>query len=115
MNTYSYTGEDFKAVICNDKWKIGILRFSERFSKTGIWERHLKTSEAFILLSGSAVLYVKSDNGQITETEMLSNVVYEVAVGEWHHIVVSEDATVLVVENADTSKENTEKVLSDYD
>jgi hypothetical protein len=88
MNTYSYTGEDFKAVICNDKWKIGILRFSERFSKTGIWERHLKTSEAFILLIGSAVLYVKSDDGEITETPMLSNVVYEVAVGEWHHIVV---------------------------
>ena len=29
--------------------------------------------------------------------------------GTWHHIVVSEDVAVLVVENSDISKDNTEK------
>lgn len=113
MNTYSYNGEDFKAVLCTDNWKIGILRFSERFSRLGVWERHLKTHEAFILLSGKAVLYTKDNDGNITRTEMEPNTVYDVDIGEWHHIVVSEEATVLVVENSDTSKENTEKVIID--
>ena len=35
-------------------------------------------------------------------------VVYNIPKGEWHHITVSRDATVLVVENANTSKENSE-------
>lgn len=37
--------------------------------------------------------------------------VYNVPAMEWHHIVVSGDATVMVVEDSDTSKENTEKVI----
>lgn len=115
MNIHSYSGDDFKAVLCTENWKIGILRFSERFSKTGILERHMKTAEAFILLNGNAVLYVKDGNGRVTATQMECCNVYEVSPEEWHHIVVDRDTTVLVVENADTSKENTEKVLSDYD
>ena len=41
---------------------------------------------------------------------MENGIVYNVPKCEWHHIVVSEDALVMVVENSDTSKENTEKV-----
>ena len=39
--------------------------------------------------------------------------VYTVPAAVWHHIVVSEDASVLVVENRNTSKENTEKKYFD--
>lgn len=113
MNTYSYKGEDFEAVFTADKWKIGILRYSERFSRLGCFERHMKTPEVFVLLSGEAILYIKDDNGNISKTSMERNVVYEVPEKEWHHIVVSKDACVLIVENSDTSKENTEKVMID--
>ena len=40
---------------------------------------------------------------------MEQGVVYNVKKGEWHHIVVSEDAAVLVAENSDTGPDNTEK------
>jgi hypothetical protein len=33
--------------------------------------------------------------------------------GEWHHIVVSPDASVLIVENADTSAANSDKYAVD--
>ena len=36
--------------------------------------------------------------------------VYTIGRGVWHHITVSEDATVMVVENADTSLQNTERI-----
>ena len=111
MEKYIFNGEDFKAVVSNEKWKIGLLRYSERFSCVSCFERHLKTDEAFVLLCGDAALYIKNQDGIVVETKMELNTVYNVLKGEWHHIVVSRDATVLVIENSDTSKENTEKVI----
>ena len=109
MNTYDFDGNDFKCVFETDGWKIGLLRFSDRFSKLCMFERHLKTPEIFVLLSGNAVLYERKSDGSVISTEMEFGKVYEIEKGKWHHITVSENATVLVVENADTSKENTEK------
>ena len=109
MNTYCYNGEDFKAVKITENFKIGMLRFSERFSRPSMWERHLKTPEIFVLLCGKAYLYTKDSEACVTKTKMKFNTVYEVPTGEWHHVTVSKDACVLVVENADTSSENSEK------
>ena len=111
MEKYSYNGEDFKAVLTTTDWKIGLLRFSERFSKFSVLERHLKTDEAFVLLNGSADLYIKNADETLEITPMENGVVYNIPKGEWHHIVVSRDALVMVVENSDTSKENTERVI----
>lgn len=111
MNTYNFSGSDFASVFETNGWKIGLLRFSERFSKLCMYERHMKTSEIFVLLEGSAVLYERNSDGSVLITEMKSCTVYEIEQGKWHHITVSEDATVLVAENSDTSKENTEKSL----
>ena len=99
-----FTGNDFQVMTQFEGWKIGLLRHSERFSACRQMERHLLTDEVFVLLSGSAVLYVEQE-----QIPMESNTIYNVKKGVWHHIVVSEDATVMVVENSSTSKENTEK------
>ena len=93
MQTYSYTGDDFRVLLESGDWKIG---------------RHLQTDEAFALLRGSATLYVKRDE-KIESAPLLAGQVILVPAGEWHQIVVSRDADVLVVENRDTSAENTEK------
>lgn len=110
MQKYTYNGEDFMAVLTTKGWKIGLLKYSERFSSLSVWERHLKTDEVFVLLSGTAILYIKDTDGVIKQEKMKIGTVYNVPAMEWHHIVVSEDATVMVVEDSDTSKENTEKV-----
>lgn len=104
IEKYSYNGEDFKAVMQSEGWKIGMLRYSDRFSKFKVLERHNKTDEAFVLLKGKATLYTEDES-----VEMESGTLYNVPKGVWHHITVSEDATVMVVENSDTSAENTEK------
>ena len=98
-----YDGQDYIVVHQFQGWKIGMLRFSQRFSRFDRLERHLLTDEAFILLKGQAVLY--TDKEQI---QMQTSVVYNVPKGEWHHIVVTEDADVLIVENSETGDENTE-------
>ncbi len=104
MELFEFKEQDFKCVKQFEGWKIGLLRYSERFSEYKTRERHLETDEAFVLLQGKATLYEEDDNFQMEKCK-----VYNVKKGLWHHIVVSEDATVLVVENSNTSIENTEK------
>ncbi len=105
----NFCGKDFKVVTEAEKWKIGFLRYSDRFSKFTALERHLLTDEAFILLKGKAVLYIENENGVIVKYKMKKLQVYNVREKVWHHITVSKNATVMVVENQNTSKENTER------
>lgn len=104
MEILEYNGTDFKTLMEFEGWKIGFCRYSERFSAYTVEERHLETDEAFVLLAGSATLY---ENGMPHQMELCK--VYNVKKGNWHHCVLSEDATVMVVENQNTSKSNTEK------
>ncbi len=99
----TYNGQDFKSVLDFESWRIGILNYSQRFSTFDRLERHMFTDEAFILLCGSATLYTDSE-----KTQMEAGVVYNIPKGEWHHIVVSEDAKVLIVENSNTCDDNTQ-------
>ena len=104
MQVFDYNGEDFKVAMQFEGWKIGFLRYSERFSKFGVLEKHLETDEAFILLEGEAVLYE-----EFVAHKMEKCKVYNIEKGKWHHITVSKDATVIVVENSNTSLNNTER------
>ena len=99
-----FTGSDFQVMAQFEGWKVGLLRSSQRFSSRCQMERHLLTDELFVLLEGSAVLYVED-----REFPMETCTLYNVKKGACHHIVVSPDATVLVVENSSTSRDNTEK------
>ena len=110
MEIFDFHGEDFKCVMSFEGWKLGLLRYSKRFSEYKTAERHLKTDEAFILLEGDATLYEEDKSYNMEKCK-----VYNVKKGLWHHIVVSQDATVLVVENNNTSMENTERKEIDVD
>jgi mannose-6-phosphate isomerase-like protein (cupin superfamily) len=100
----SFNGEGWKVLIESGEWKIGMLRKNDRFSSFSELERHLLTDEAFVLLAGNATLYTESES-----VEMKPLTVYNIPAGIWHHIVVSDEASVLVIENRNTSKENTQK------
>ena len=106
IQIHKFDGEDFKVVMQFEGWKIGFLRYSERFSKFNQLERHTETDEAFVLLDGSAVLYTENEKIQMQKCTL-----YNIPKGEWHHITVSENATVMVAENSNTSRDNTEKKL----
>lgn len=104
METHIHKGEGFQVLKQFEGWKIGYLRYDDRFSKFDQLERHLETDEVFVLLEGEATLYTEEES-----CVMEKSVLYNIPKGVWHHIVVSEDATVLVVENSNTTKDNTEK------
>ena len=101
---FSFAGEGFQSLLQYEGWKIGFLRYAERFAAFRQLERHLETDEAFVLLCGSATLYTEQE-----QVSMQPCRVYNIPRGVWHHITVSPDATVMVVENSNTDRENTEK------
>lgn len=101
----TYSGNDFAVLKQYAGWKLGFLRYSQRFSKFTELERHLQTDEVFVLLEGTATLYTKTE-----KRSMKGKTLYNIPRGIWHHIVVSPDATVLVIENSNTTKENTERM-----
>ncbi len=104
MQTFTFGGEDFTTLFTAAGWKIGSLCYSKRFSALTVAERHLQTAEAFVLLKGNATLWVEGQSIKMQPCRL-----YLVDCGEWHHIVVSRNAVVLVAENSNTTAENTEK------
>ena len=107
LDILEYTGEDYARVVRGARWIVAVLNYAARFDERNIidLERHNLTDETFVLFSGSATLIV-GENGERVRMEPLK--IYNVRAGAWHNIFVSPDARVLVVENADTSKGNTE-------
>ena len=104
IKVFSHFADGFRVAAEYGEWKVGVLRYNERFSRLGEMERHMLTDEVFVLVEGSATLYTDDET-----IKMDAGTVYTVPAAVWHHIVVSADACVLVVENRNTSIENTEK------
>ena len=66
-----------------------------------------------MLLAGEAVLFFGEGEEEIetfTSLEMEPGKLYNVQKNAWHCCVLSRDATILLVENRDTGKENTDYI-----
>ena len=107
LDILEHCGTEYRRLVNNAKWTLASLNWAPRFDESNLCEleRHNLTDETFVLLQGSATLIVGEKAERI---EMLPLKYYNVRAGIWHHIVVSEDARVLVAENANTSKDNNE-------
>ena len=92
-------------------WKVAFITSAEQYGKLNVVKRHTKTDEAFLLVKGNARLFTSDENEPLTATELKSERLYVVKKNTWHHLKVSEDALLIVVENSNTSKENTESRL----
>lgn len=108
MDIVRYSGEGYSTVIKYEGWRTGLIRWSDKFEKLTFFERHNLTDEVFVLLSGAATLYTADEAMNITAATMGNGVLYNVRRAEWHAITLSRDALVMVVENVDTSRENSD-------
>ncbi len=107
LDVFDHISEGFARIVSGAKWSVAELCHAPRFDERNIaeLERHNVTDETFVLLNGSATLLV-GEKARRVKMDPLR--IYNVRAGAWHNICVSSDARVLVVENADTSKDNTE-------
>ena len=100
-----YDGEGYNRTHAFGTWCVAFLNHADRFENTTYLERHLLTDEVFVLLNGWAELLIGEKGERV---QMEPGKIYNVKAGVWHNIRVSRDAKVLVVENSDTAKENSE-------
>lgn len=107
VEVYDYNGKNYHTAMRFGDWRVAYLNHGDIFMEENFErvERHNETDEVFVLLCGKAALIIGEELNRI---EMEPHKLYNVPKGVWHHIFTSEGAGVLIVENENTGKENTD-------
>lgn len=102
-------------------WLVAVLNQGEdndSIEDIDFLEYHAGTDEVFILLKGEASLLIsggKDKPEDISLIKMLPLKCYNVKKGVWHSIILQNGGTVAIVENSDTSKDNSKYYFLSYD
>ena len=110
LDIIDYTGAGYKPAMAFGAWRVAFLNYAECYDKIMKIERHMETDEVFMLLEGEATLIIGLEK---TPVKMEKHKIYNVRKGIWHNIKVSEGAKVFIVENDDTTRENSEYISFD--
>jgi ureidoglycolate hydrolase len=115
LEIHEYTGEGFQPLVYFGSWRVAVLNYIEELhpAKIDTLERHPGTDEVFVLTRGQAILFLvdgESQDAILVPQVMEAGKIYNVKPHTWHTIVVSRDASVLIVENGDTGRDNSEFV-----
>ncbi len=108
IEIYEASKEGYETKLKYGAWRIGLITPAERFTNITYLERHNLTDEAFILLRGSATLLHLDGEEVLRAYEMEQGKVYNVPQGGWHNVKIEPDSIVMVVENSETSPENSD-------
>lgn len=108
-----YRGEGYRPLIDFGAWRVAILNWEPglRPEEIDCMERHTQTDEVFILLKGWATLIIGGNQETVDDIQaevMASGKLYNVKQSTWHTALLSRDASLLIVENRDTGKDNSE-------
>jgi ureidoglycolate hydrolase len=111
IDVTSYQGEGYRPMICFETWRVAILRYCEELEVQNLkkMQKHNETDEVFILLAGNCTLFVGGKGDKINEMDAIAMKplkLYNVKRGVWHTHTLDKEATVLIVENHNTSDAN---------
>ena len=107
LDIIDYTGKGYEPAMVFESWRVAFLNYDDCFDKITMIERHMVTDEVFMLLEGEATLFIGLEK---TPVVMEKHKVYNVKRGVWHNIKVSKDAKVFIVENDNTTHDNSEYI-----
>ena len=111
LEVREYAGDGYQPIIDYGAWRVAILRFHPEREPQAIatMQRHDETDEVFVLLAGRCILFLGEGDdqiGTIHAVDMQPLKAYNIKRGTWHTHTLDRDATVLIVENRDTSEAN---------
>ena len=101
-------GNGFDTLHTFENWKIAFITCAEQYGELKVVKRHTQTDEVFVLVKGEATIFTADGDEPLVETKMEKEKLYVVQKNTWHHLQVGKDALLIVVENSDTTKENTQ-------
>jgi hypothetical protein len=94
-----------------DTWRVAVLNYISELEADQLYnlQRHNETDEVFVLLRGRCILFL-GEGDEVVKALHAVNLepfkLYNVRRGVWHNHTLSADASVLVVENRDTTYDN---------
>lgn len=111
--TYEYTGKGYNPYLIDNNWQVAQLNYVEEqdFISLKKIDRHMNTDEAFVLISGTAVLIAADLNENKIDYEFINmkyGILYNIPKGVWHNIALSKDAKLLIIENSYTHENDFE-------
>ena len=100
------------ALSSEDGWEVMLLNCADRLKVGNAKDmhKHTETRECFALVKGRAVLYTADGMDapeNIDARELRIGTICVVPKNIWHATVMTEDAKILLVENSNTTTENT--------
>ena len=106
-----YDSEGYAPVVDFESWRVELLNATPEYVAESIAtaQRHTLTDEVFVLLKGSCVLLAFGEAdapGACEAVAMETGTIYNVRQNVWHSHVLAPGSKVLVVENRDTTVEN---------
>ena len=108
--------QTYAPVLEFEGWRVAMLRYNEAVAPTNFTrvERHRNTNEVFILTAGAADLIILDHGDEDSDQDapvryfvehMRPSVAYNVGQSVWHHVVMTQDAHIVLIEKADTALE----------
>ena len=108
LEVFEYENEDYEPTMHFGEWRVAFMNCSDARANVTRYERHNLTDEVFVLLEVQAALMI-GDEKKIFRME--KNKIYNIKKGVWHGSAMSRDAKLLVVENQNTSRDNTDIIF----
>lgn len=115
-DTYDFNGIGYEKLFHHQNWRVAILNYIEELEVDQLVyvEAHDLTDEVFVLLSGSChMFFAEVIDGRIKDISCISlepHKVYKIPMGVYHTHTLSCDAKLLIVEEENTSYENSPRV-----
>jgi hypothetical protein len=108
LSIQGFSGQGYQPLVMSGGWQVSILNWEPAIDPDTLTEIecHKLTDEVFVLLQDRAALFVKTPDG-IQVSDMEPGFVYTVSKGTWHSLVVSRDASLIIVENEKTDTTDT--------
>jgi hypothetical protein len=116
LEIQEFRGQGYFPLVDYNDWRVAVLRYIEELHPDNIdkMQKHSETDEVFVLLKGRCILFFGEGDIQIHTIyaqDMEPLKIYNVKRNSWHTHTLSEDATVLIVENRDTNLDNSPEII----
>lgn len=116
IEVIAYNEPGYQKLLSYKSWKVAMLNYTDELCIENIayFEAHDETDEVFVLLEGNMILYYLIDD-RVHLLPLEKNKIYNVKKGIYHTHVLSQDAKVLIVEEDNTSYDNSKRIYVDDD
>ncbi|MDD3140048.1 MAG: hypothetical protein PHX08_13870 [Lachnospiraceae bacterium] len=103
--------EGYKPLVDFNTWRVAVLKYCEdlKIENINTMQKHSETDEVFVLLQGRATLFSGGSEDvpkEILAVTMEQHKIYNVKKGVWHNHILSEEGEILIVENRNTTDDN---------